>query len=216
MFASIRRYRLRLGGIEDLIGRIDEGFAEHICAQPGFVSYEFVDCGYGEIMTISLFDTAAHAEDSRELAQRWTDEHLDDLEFTRIEALRGEVWVSRAADEMLQPAHPRSDGKFASIRRYMLRSGEVGELMHIVDESFADRLGAMDGFEAYHALDCGHGQILSISLFRDQAAAERSDERALDFVNTSLNAFDIERTEVIGGEVRVSRALAGLLEPAHA
>jgi hypothetical protein len=87
--------------------------------------------------------------------------------------------------------------------------------MHIVDEVFADEIEAMDGFEAYHALDCG-SEIVSISLLRDQAAAEESDERALEFVRRELADFGIERTEVIGGEVVVSRAMATLLEPAHA
>jgi hypothetical protein len=35
-------------------------------------------------------------------------------------------------------------------------------------------------------------------------------------VRRELGHFGIERTEVIGGEVVVSRAMATLLEPAHA
>jgi hypothetical protein len=81
---------------------------------------------------------------------------------------------------------------------------------------FADQISGLEGFEAYHALDCGHGEILSISLFRDQSAAEESDEQALQFVGKHLGAFDIERTEVLGGQVRVSRAQSELLVPAHA
>jgi hypothetical protein len=216
MFASIRRYRLMRGAMEELTGRVDEGFAEEISTQPGFLSYEFIDCGDGEIMTISMFGGADQAEGSRALAERWTEQQLRDLEFVRIESLRGEASVSRANQEMLEPAHAHMDGKFASIRRYVLRSGDVSQLMHIVDGAFADQIAAMDGFEAYHALDCGRGEILSISMFRDQACAEESDERALEFVTEQLGAFDIERTEVIGGEVRVSRALTELLQPAHA
>jgi hypothetical protein len=88
--------------------------------------------------------------------------------------------------------------------------------MHRVDEIFADEIEAMDGFEAYHALDCGGGELVSISLLRDQAAEEESDEWALGFVRPELGDFDIERTEVLGGEVLVTRAMATLLEPAHA
>jgi hypothetical protein len=40
----------------------------------------------------------------------------------------------------------------------------------------------LDGFEAYQALDCGHGEILSINVFRDQASAESSGDLALQFV----------------------------------
>jgi hypothetical protein len=215
MFASIRRYRLHRGSMEELTRRVDEGFAEDIGRQPGFVAYEFMDCGDGEIMTLSVFGEAAQAEASRALAQQWTEENLTDLEFTRLETLRGEILVSRAVQDMLEPGHAGAARKFASIRRYALRTGAVAELMHTVDEMFADQIEAMDGFEAYHALDCG-GEVMSISLFRDQTAAEASDELALEFVRQELGSFEIERTEVIGGEVLVSRAMAELLEPAHA
>jgi Antibiotic biosynthesis monooxygenase len=105
MFASIRRYRLTRGAMDELVRRVDDGFAEEVRSQPGFVSYEFVDCGGGEIMTISVFETAEQADHSRDLAQRFTEESLRDLEFARIEAVRGEVRVSRAADEVLRPVH---------------------------------------------------------------------------------------------------------------
>jgi hypothetical protein len=201
--------------MDELTRRVDEGFAEDIGRRPGFVAYEFTDCGDGEILTLSVFRDADQAEASRELALRWTEENLQDLEFGRLEALRGEILVSRAARDMLEPGHAGAARKFASVRRYRLRTGSIGELMHIVDEVFADAIEAMDGFEAYHALDCG-SEIVSISLLRDQAAAEESDERALEFVRRELADFGIERTEVIGGEVVVSRAMATLLEPAHA
>jgi hypothetical protein len=216
MFASIRRYRVRAGSSGELARRVDEGFAERIAAQPGFVSYEFADCGDGEIITISIFQEASQAEASRELAQRWTEENLRDFEFTRIEALHGEILVSRAQRDMLAPGHAGGARKFASARRYALRDGSVQALMHKVDEIFADRIQALDGFEAYHALDCGRGGIVSLSLFRDQASAEASDDLALQFVGEELGDFDLEPTEVIGGEVSVSRAMAELLEPAHA
>jgi hypothetical protein len=201
--------------MEELTRRVDEGFAEDIGRRPGFVAYEFMDCGDGEIVTLSVFRDADQAEASRELALRWTEENLQDLEFRRLEALRGEILVSRAARDMLEPGHAGAARKFASVRRYRLRTGSIGELMHIVDEVFAEEIEAMDGFEAYHALDCG-SEIVSISLLRDQAAATDSDERALEFVRRELGDFDLERTEVIGGEVVVSRAMAMLLEPAHA
>ena len=216
MFASIRRYRLHRGSMDELTRRVDDGFAEDIGRQPGFVAYEFLDCRDGEIMTLSVFREADQAEASREFAQRWTEKNLQDLEFSRLEAMRGEILVSRAAEDMLEPAHAGAARKFASVRRYALRSGSIPALMHIVDEIFADQIEAMDGFEAYHALDCGGGEIVSISLLRDPAAVADSDELALEFVRRELGEFDIERTEVIGGEVLVSRAIAELLEPAHA
>jgi hypothetical protein len=214
MFASIRRYRLHEGSMDDLMRRVDGGFAEEISRRPGFCSYEALDCGDGEVVTISVFGEAGQAEASRELAQRWSDENLGDFGFTRLEALHGEILVSRAVEDVLEPAHAGASREFASIRRYLLRSGSIDELMHIVDETFAEQISALPGFFAYHALD--GGEILSISLFGDQTQAEESDELALAFVRERLGAFDIERSEVLGGKVMVSRAVADVLEPAHA
>jgi quinol monooxygenase YgiN len=202
--------------MDELTRRVDEDFAEQIAAKPGFVSYEFLDCGEGEVMTISAFRDAEEAEASRDLAQRWSEENLADFGFERTEALHGEILVSRAAQQMLEAGHADAARRFASIRRYRLRRGSVEELMHIVDEVFAEQIQELDGFVAYHAIDCEGGEILSISIFRDQATAEESDESALQFVGERLTDFDIERTEVIGGEVVVSRAMAEVLEPAHA
>jgi hypothetical protein len=202
--------------MDELARRVDTEFAEQISGQPGFVSYEFIDCGDGELMTVSLFAEEAQADRSRELAQRWTDERLTDFEFSRIEALQGEVMVSRARRDMLEPGHTGAGRMFCSFRRYALRGGSVDAAMHTVDMVFADRLEQLDGFEAYHALDCRRGQIVALTFCRDQVSAERSDEMALSFVRDELRDFDIERTEAMGGEVMISRATADLLEPAHA
>jgi hypothetical protein len=216
MFASIRRYRLVHGSMEELMRRVDASFADQLTAQPGFVSYEFMDCGDGEVMTVSMFRDAAGADGSRELARRWTVENLRGFEFTRLEALRGRIMVSRAAKDVLAPAHAGATDRFASIRRYCLRSGSVTDLVHVVDEMFADRISELGGFEAYHLVDCGSGEVISLSFFRDQATAEESDDRALEFVRDELGDFDIERTEILGGQVAVTRAMEDLLEPAHA
>lgn len=95
MFVTVRRYRLIEGSLDQLTQRVEEGFAEQIRAQPGFRSYQFMDCGDGVVMTISTFGEAREAEASRDLAQRWTDENLQDLRFTRLESFGGEVLVSR-------------------------------------------------------------------------------------------------------------------------
>ena len=70
MFASIRRYRLRSGSMAELARRVDEDFAERLSAQPGFVSYEFLDGGDGDVLTISVLYDAGGARRSGELAQR--------------------------------------------------------------------------------------------------------------------------------------------------
>jgi hypothetical protein len=216
MFASIRRYRLRSGSMDELARRVDGGFAEELGAQPGFVSYEFLDCGAGDVVTITIFHTADGARRSQELAQRWTDENLEDFAFTRREALRGEILVSRAAQGLLEPGHVGDAERFASVRRYTMASGSVAELMRNVDDMFADEMAALDGFAAYYVLDCGGGEIVSVSVLRDEATARETDEMALRFVTERLTRFGLQRTEAMAGKVLISRAMAELLEPTHA
>src|ERR1700761_6838867 len=96
MFASMRRYRLQPELSGEFIRRVDDSFADQIAAQPGFVSYELIDCGGGGLFTLSIFLEAGQAEASRELARRWTDENLQDIEHTRFDAIPGESLVSRA------------------------------------------------------------------------------------------------------------------------
>jgi hypothetical protein len=216
MFASIRRYRLQRGSMDDLARRVDEEFAEQICAQSGFVSYEFMECGEGQIMTVSMFAESEQADGSRDLARRWTEQRLRDIEFSTLDAMGGEVLVSRASRDMLEAGHPAATHRFGAVRRYRLRGGSIGELMHRVDESLADRMAAIDGVEAYHALDCGGGDLLSMTFVRNRALERQTDDMARQFVGEHLADAEIERTETISGEVIVSRAMAQLLEPAHA
>src|SRR3954470_8465395 len=146
MFASMRRYRLQPGSLAEFTRRVDKSFADSIAAQPGFLSYELIDCGGGDLFTLSIFLEAGEAEASRELAQRWTEDNLEDIEHTRFEAIHGESLVSRAAPGMLEPGHVGAGRKCVAIRYYRLRSGSVAQLLRKVDDAFADRMREMRGF----------------------------------------------------------------------
>jgi hypothetical protein len=196
--------------------RVDESFADDIAAQPGFVSYQLIHCGGGDLFTLSIFLEPGQAEASRELAQRWTEDNLQDIEHTRFDAIHGESLVGRAAPGMLDPAHAGDARKRVSIRYYRLRSGTVRQLLQKVDQAFADRLREMQGFEASHLLDCGDNEVLWVSVLRDDDAMEQADERAARFVREALAEFRLERVVSIRGDIAVSRANAELLEPAHA
>jgi|GEM_PF-1064950 hypothetical protein len=215
MFASMRRYRLAPDRADEFVRRVDATFADRIAEQAGFVSYLLIDCGEGDLFSLSLFAEPAQAEASRELAQRWTTEQLPDIDFTRFEAIHGESAVSRAAPGMLEPVHHGSPRKSVSIRLYHLRSGDVADLLRTVDQGFADRLRSMDGFEASHVLDCENGEVLWVTVLRDEQTADVSEERAIEFVRDELTEFRLEREVAIRGEIAVSRASAELLEPAH-
>jgi hypothetical protein len=63
--------------------------------------------------------------------------------------------------------------------------------------------------------NCGSDELLSITLYRDEAGAAESNELAAEWIRENLGEFELERTEMIGGEVMVSRAASEVLEPAH-
>src|SRR3954453_165441 len=150
MFASMRRYRLQPESLAEFTRRVDESFADEIAAQPGFVSYELIVCGAGDLFPLSIFLEPGQAEASRELARCWTDEQLHDIEHTRFDAIHGESVVSRAAPGILDAVHIGAEPKSVSIRYYRLRSGSVGQLLRTVDHDLADRMRAIEGFEAAH------------------------------------------------------------------
>ena len=205
MFVSIRRYFVHKAPAKELAELIDRDFVDRISAQPGFVSYEFLDGGDGEALTISAFDQAVQAEDSRELARRWVDEALGDFELTTLEAVHGQVKLTHATAARPPRAHPDAPTGFAAVRRARFAGGSVEEIVERA-ERFARQLETLPEFYAYQVMDCGDGDIIAVSRFRERASAERSDELAARFVGDELQGYDLERNEWFGGgAILVSR-----------
>ena len=104
---------------------------------------------------------------------------------------------------------------YASVRRYRADSDSIDEMMHLADTRFADRLADEPGFMDYQLLDSGNGTVMSISIFDTEDQCARSNDLAAEFVRDELRDFGMERTDVFGGEVMVSRAAERVLEPTH-
>jgi hypothetical protein len=213
MFASIRCYVLQRSTTAEVARLVDAEFADQIAAQPGFVWYALLDCGERDFMTISVFRERERAAESRELARRWTDERLSESGLTRTKVVNGAIPVSRATADLLAP----TPGRFARVRTYKLDDDELSEVVwRIVDSRLAERIAELDGFVAYFVFSSGTGELTSVSVFRDRAAATESDEIALGFVRDQLADLSIQRTDALGGEIVVSRVTDALLEPIHA
>jgi hypothetical protein len=103
MQTSVRKYKVDPEQMEELIRRVDETFAPRVEAMPGFVAYELLDCGYGIVITITTCHDREAAERSVELAADFVGKELEGIEIERVEATIGEVAVSRALAEMLEP-----------------------------------------------------------------------------------------------------------------
>jgi quinol monooxygenase YgiN len=105
MFASIRTYRFEAGSMDDLMHRVDRDFADALAQEPGFVAYQVMATGPDTIMSISVFRSQDEADRSNEIAAQWVAEDLADFDVHRMGAMTGEVMVSRAQAEVLEPAH---------------------------------------------------------------------------------------------------------------
>ncbi len=114
----------------------------------------------------------------------------------------------------MEPAPAR----FARVRRYKLRGADLGEVVwRIVDTRLAERIAELDGFVAYFVFGLGTGELVSVSVFRDRAAAIASDEVAMAFVRDQLDELGVERSDTFGGgAIVVTRVTEALLEPIHA
>ena len=216
MFASIRRYRLARGSMDELMHRVDESFAQQISAQEGFVAYHVIELPDNELISVSVFDGPKQAEASRDLSRRWTDTELADMDLERVETLRSEIDVSRASEVMLEPLHAASGSEFCALRRYVLRAGSIDELLRRVDASFAETVQGIEGFRGYIVLELGNDELVTLTFVRDRAGAAASDGLAARFVSEELAEFDLVRIDARAGDVRVSRAGAEMLVPEHA
>lgn len=105
MHVSIRTYRVGTGSIDGLMHRVDRDFAEAMAREPGFIASQAVRTGERTVTSITLFRAPEQAEASNELAAKWIAEELQDFKIESMERFGGEVMVSRAIAEMLEPAH---------------------------------------------------------------------------------------------------------------
>jgi hypothetical protein len=81
MFASIRKYQVRRGMVEELARRVKEGFVPLMRGMQGWKGYYLLDGGPDVLITISIFDNADEALASNTIAADWVRDNV--LEFTK-------------------------------------------------------------------------------------------------------------------------------------
>jgi hypothetical protein len=105
MYISIRTYRVGKGSIDDVMHRVDRDLAEAFAQEPGFISYTVARTGERMVASTTLFAERDQADASNELAAEWVADNLAEFEVERIGVIGGEVMVSRATADVLEPAH---------------------------------------------------------------------------------------------------------------
>jgi hypothetical protein len=93
------------GSIDEMMHRVDRDLAESFAREPGFVSYQVAKTGEHQVAAITTFRTREQAEAANDLAAQWVAEELAEFDVERMGVFGGEVMVSRAIADMLEPAH---------------------------------------------------------------------------------------------------------------
>jgi hypothetical protein len=105
MYVSIRTYRVGKGSLDELMHRVDRDLADAFVQETGFIAYQVARTGDRTVASITMFHERDQAERSNELAAEWVAESLADFEVERMGVMAGEVMVSRASADLLEPAH---------------------------------------------------------------------------------------------------------------
>ena len=93
MFVSVRRYR-DVPSVTALCRDIELEFVPRLKRSPGFIAYYAVDGDDGTLTTISVFSTAAMAEESNSEAAAWMRERNPDAPLVAAEEVAGRLAVT--------------------------------------------------------------------------------------------------------------------------
>jgi hypothetical protein len=96
MYATVRRYE----GVTDpaeAARRVREGFVPLISQIRGFVAYYWIDAGDGVMMSTSVFQDRASAEESNRKAADWARQNLASVLPRPPQITAGEVVATNAA-----------------------------------------------------------------------------------------------------------------------
>ena len=105
MFANVRQYRVSADQLDEAMHLVDTELADRLAEEPGFVAYEVMATEDGEICSMTIFEDRDGAERSQEMAGEFVRDHLSDMGVERTGSMFGEIMVSRAREQVLQPAH---------------------------------------------------------------------------------------------------------------
>ena len=91
MYAAVRLYRVSPGSTDEMVHRVKEEFVPVIKQVPGFIAYYGVQVGKGELITISMFEDRAGAEESTRQAASWVPENVAMFVLGPAEVREGQV-----------------------------------------------------------------------------------------------------------------------------
>jgi hypothetical protein len=90
MYATVRRYD-GVTDVREAIRRVNEGFIQIVSEIPGFVAYYWVDAGGGVMISTSVFQDRASAEQSNARASDYVREKMASVLPNPPQITAGEV-----------------------------------------------------------------------------------------------------------------------------
>ena len=105
MYCSLRLYEADPTKIDEITHLVDTDFADTLSEEPGFIDYQAVVCDDGRIFSLTMWQDEQGARRSDRLATDFVRETLGGFDITRRDTLTGDVRVSRARSEVLEPVH---------------------------------------------------------------------------------------------------------------
>ena len=90
MYATVRRYD-GVTDVREAIRRVNEGFIQIVSEIPGFVAYYWIDAGGGVMISMSVFQDRASAEQSNARASDYVREKMASVLPNPPQITAGEV-----------------------------------------------------------------------------------------------------------------------------
>ena len=76
MYIAVRRYKANPGTVDEIATRVQSGFIPIVSKAPGFVAYHLIDGGNDVVVSVSIFEDRAGADESTRLAADWVRQNL--------------------------------------------------------------------------------------------------------------------------------------------
>jgi hypothetical protein len=93
-YMTIRKYHILPETGDEFLNRVQTSFVPIIRSMPGFISYDALQVGNDQVVTISVFDAPFSAIDSTPRALRWVQENIAELIQGVPEVMAGQVGAS--------------------------------------------------------------------------------------------------------------------------
>lgn len=91
MYAAVRIGKSNPNSMPEVLKRVEEEFVPRLKDGQGLVAYYLVDAGNDTVVTVSIFESQAAAEESNRMAQSWVKGDLAPLMAGPLDTQAGSV-----------------------------------------------------------------------------------------------------------------------------